>query len=158
MELHLKTPKELSARIRDLVPALQAQRVDALRVSRYRRAGIPTCWLAFLYVGGMRYDLTTQAIRHLPLANQADDLLRQLARFSPTTVEEQLADLVETLTHDQHVQFVEVGRLLSGLSTGAVFVFWKSAKGSLSGLTPLEALVDGRYQEVCRTAEGYAQS
>ncbi len=157
MEHHLKTSPELSARIRELLPTLEALGVSGLRVSSYHRPGEPEFWLAYLYVGGMRHDICTQELRHLPLAEQAEDLLRQLAGFSTTAVDERLSNMVATLTHEQRGQFASVRKLLSGLPKGAQLVFWASPKGSLAGLTPLEALVAGRYREVRRTAEGFAE-
>ena len=104
----------------------------------------------------MRYDIGTQALQHLPLADQAEDLLRQLAEFSPTTVDERKT--VAALTPQQHRQYARVCKLLAVLPQGAQTFSGGSPKGSLAGLTPLEALVAGQYREVRRTAGGYAES
>ncbi len=157
MELHLKTPPALSARIRELLPALEARHVSTVRVASYHRPGEAAYWLAYLYIGEMRHDMSTQELRHLPLAEQAEDLLRQLTEFSPTTVDSRLSKMVAALTPQQRRQFVSVCKLLAGLPKGAQTVFWTSPKGSLAGLTPLEALGAGRYREVLRTAKGYSE-
>lgn len=157
MKLALKTPSELSARIRALLPALEARHVGSLRVASYHRPGESAYWLAYLYVGRLRYDIATQELRNLPLADQAEDLLRQRAEFSPTTVESRLSKMVDALTPRQRRQFASVCKLLSVLSQGSQQIFWTTPKGSLAGRTPLEALVAGRYREVSRAAEGYAE-
>jgi hypothetical protein len=158
MDLHLKTLAELSARIRELLQALEARHAGILRVASCHRQGELEYWLlAFLYVDGMRYDVDTHELRHLPLADQTEDLLRQLAEFSPTTVALRLSKMVAALTPQQRRQFTSLCKLLSGLPKGAQPIFWTSPKGSLAGLTPLEALVAGRYGEVRRTAKGYAE-
>lgn len=157
MELDLKTPPELSVRIRELLPALEARHVGTLRVASCHRQGEPEYWLAFLYVDGMRYDVETHELRHLPLTDQTEDLLRQLAEFSPTTVDSRLSKMVAALTPQHRRQFTSVCKLLSVLPKAAQPIFWTSPKGSLAGLTPLEALVAGRYREVRRTAKGYAE-
>jgi hypothetical protein len=158
MDLDLKTPPELSARIKELPPVLDARHVGMLRVASCHRQGEPEYWLlAFLYVDGMRYDVDTHELRHLPLADQTEDLLRQLAEFSPTTVASRLSKMVAALTTHQRRQFTSVCKLLSVLPKSAQAIFWTSPKGSLAGRTPLEALVAGQYREVRRTAKGYAE-
>ena len=83
MQVDLKTSPELSARIKELLPALEAQHVSSLSVFSYHRPGEPEFWLAYLYVDGSRHVAGTPDLRHLPLADQAEDLLRQLAGFAP---------------------------------------------------------------------------
>jgi hypothetical protein len=158
MDLDLKTPPELSARIKELLTTLDTRHVDMLRVASSHRQGEPEYWLlAFLYVDGMRYDMDTHELRHLPLADQTKDLLRQLAEFSPATVASRLSKMVAALTPHQRRQFTSVCKLLSVLPKSAQPIFWTSPKGSLAGLTPLEALVAGRYREVRLSARGYAE-
>jgi hypothetical protein len=158
VDLDLKIPPGLSARIKELLPALDPRDVGMLRVASCHRQGEPENWLlAFLYVDGMRYDVDTYELRHLPLADQTKDLLRQLAEYLPTSVASRLSKLVAALTPHQLRQYTSICKLLSVLPKSAQPIFWTSPKGSLAGRTPLEALVAGRYAEVRRTASGYAE-
>lgn len=158
VQLSLKVPPVLAARIENLLPGLAALQVSALVVSRFHRQGEPEYWLAFLYAGGMRHEVGTHELRHLPLADQAEDLLRRLAGFSPRTADDWLSELTTALTPWHRRQFTSIGKnVMAALPSGAQATFWTSPKGSLSGRTPLEALVAGRYREVRRTAEGYVE-
>jgi hypothetical protein len=157
VELSLKVPPELAARIAKLLPGLVALQVTSLLVSRYHRTGKQEYWLAFLYVGEMRHEVGTHELRRLPLTDQAEDLLRQLAGFSPTTLDGQLSELAAARTSRQRRQFASICNLMAAVPKGGQAIFWTSPKGSLAGLAPLEALVAGRYREVRRTAEGYAE-
>ena len=50
-----------------------------------------------------------------------------------------------------------VERLLEGLSNFTKWQFFISGKGSLGGLTPLQALRQGKLRQVKVTAEGFAE-
>lgn len=54
-------------------------------------------------------------------------------------------------------QLVAVLKLLGDLNSSTKWRFFTSGKGSLGGLTPLEALRQGKLRQVKRTAEGFAQ-
>lgn len=79
--LVVDAPAELSSRLRDLVPHLQAEGVERLQVFAYGRPGEPVYYVAYLTVDGRRRTLGTPDLRHLPLERQADDLIAQLAEF-----------------------------------------------------------------------------
>ena len=49
-----------------------------------------------------------------------------------------------------------VSRRLSGLPAGSKWQFFRTPKGSLGGLRPLEALLQGKVAAVKRCAEGFA--
>lgn len=63
--------------------------------------------------------------------------------------------LVDETLNRRH--FRAVARLLDGLDALTKCRFFVSGKGSLGGLTPLEALRQGRLRQVMRTAEGFAE-
>jgi hypothetical protein len=50
-----------------------------------------------------------------------------------------------------------VCKVLAELPVGAQWVFLTTPKGSLSGLTPMQALAQGRYADVRTAAQGYAE-
>ena len=50
-----------------------------------------------------------------------------------------------------------VRRVLSELPIGSRLQFYGSPKGSLGGLTPLAALMDGKVAAVRRAAQGFAE-
>jgi hypothetical protein len=54
-------------------------------------------------------------------------------------------------------QLVAILKLLGDLNNPTKWQFFTSGKGSLGGLTPLEALRQGKLRQVKRTAEGFAQ-
>ena len=53
-------------------------------------------------------------------------------------------------------QLEAVGEELRGLPGGGQLQFWRSGKGSLGGLTPLEALERGQVEKVLATAAAFA--
>lgn len=57
----------------------------------------------------------------------------------------------------EHRQLVAVSKLLSDLDGFTKWHFFTSGKGSLGGLTPLEALEQGKFQQVKATARGFAE-
>lgn len=54
-------------------------------------------------------------------------------------------------------QMTSVCKLLGHLSGGSKLQFFTTAKGSLGGQTPLEALADRKFAAVRRTAQGFAE-
>lgn len=56
----------------------------------------------------------------------------------------------------QRRQMAAVVKLLGDLDNFAKWRFFVSSKGSLGGLTPLEALRQGKFREVKVSAEGFA--
>lgn len=54
-------------------------------------------------------------------------------------------------------QLFAVARLLNGLDNFTKCVFFVTGKGSLGGITPLEALRQGKFRQVKVTAEGFAE-
>lgn len=82
MELDLQMPPELKAQVEALASLLDHRRVGRMTVFSYGRPGEPTYWLAYLFVEGTRHVLGTPDLRHRPLTEQLDDLLRQLSAFS----------------------------------------------------------------------------
>lgn len=60
---------------------------------------------------------------------------------------------------DSHFDFRQVGNAcarLGDLPGGSKWQFFATAKGSLSGRTPLQAIADGDFAAVMRSAEGFA--
>lgn len=57
----------------------------------------------------------------------------------------------------EHRQLVAVTKLLNDLDGFTKWHFFTSGKGSLGGLTPLEALKQGKFQQVKDTARGFAE-
>lgn len=56
-----------------------------------------------------------------------------------------------------HRDLIAVVKLLGDWDNFTKWRFFVSGKGSLGGLTPLEALKQGRLRQVMRTAEGFAE-
>ena len=109
--------------MKNLLPRLVTLQVSALVVSRYNSPGERDYWVVFLYVGGIRHDIGTPELRHLPLADQAEDLLRQLAEFSPRTVDDRLCELAAAVTPRHHFQFASICKMMSALPKGCVTHF-----------------------------------
>lgn len=57
----------------------------------------------------------------------------------------------------EHRDLIAVVKLLGDWDNFTKWRFFISGKGSLGGLTPLEALRQGRLRQVMRTAEGFAE-
>lgn len=60
------------------------------------------------------------------------------------------------LSHKRR-QLAAVAKLLKGLDGFTKWQFFVTGKGSLGGLTPLEALLQGKLRQVKTTAEGFAE-
>lgn len=54
-------------------------------------------------------------------------------------------------------QLEALSKRLDDLTGGAKWLFMTTGKGSLGGMTPLQALHDGKFAAVMRAAEGYAE-
>jgi hypothetical protein len=50
-----------------------------------------------------------------------------------------------------------ITRMLASVSDGGKLLFFTTPKGSLGSVTPLRALLEGRFAEVLATAQGYAE-
>lgn len=85
MELDLQMANELKAPVEALVSSLEHQHVDRMTVFSYRRPGEPPYWLAYLFIAGARHVVGTPDLRHRTLAEQLDDLVRQLSEFQGRT-------------------------------------------------------------------------
>lgn len=57
----------------------------------------------------------------------------------------------------KHRQLVALTKLLTDLDGFTKWQFFTTPKGSLGGLTPLEALRQGKFQKVKATARGFAE-
>ena len=61
---------------------------------------------------------------------------------------------------DQRINRRQLGaitKLLGDLTGGSKWLFFTRPKGSLGSVTPLQALLEGRFAEVRATAEAYAE-
>jgi len=80
--VELKVPVDLVGPVAALLPELAAKGARRLEVFSYGRPGEPLFWQAFIFDRSGRHTVGTPDLRHLPLASQMPDLVRQLAEWS----------------------------------------------------------------------------
>jgi hypothetical protein len=93
MRPELKAPDELLTPMEELLSLLAERGVSKVEVFPYHRPGEQPYWLCFLFMNGQRHSVGTPDLRHLPLADQAPDLLRQLRQFKATSLLERFQAL-----------------------------------------------------------------
>lgn len=76
--------------------------------------------------------------------------MKHLSRMSHAAAAEQLAELEALIP-------LEVRKTLSNLPVGSRLQFYLQPKGSLGGQTPLDALANGKLDQVLISAEGFAE-
>lgn len=88
VEIHV--PVELVGPVTALLPGLVTKGTRRLEVFSYARPGETPYWLAFVLDDKGRHVVGTPDLRHLPLAGQILDLVRQLAEWRPGSQPEPL--------------------------------------------------------------------
>lgn len=76
--------------------------------------------------------------------------LKHLHLISPAAAEKRLAELEVSVP-------LSVSKAFANLPVGSRLQFFLQPKGSLGGETPLEALTDGKLDQVLIAAEGFAE-
>jgi len=83
--VELQVPAELAPEVSALFPGLVQRGAQRVSVFDYRRTGEPPYWLAFIITSEGRHGVGTPDLRDMSLADQAPDLLRQLAGWDPAS-------------------------------------------------------------------------
>ena len=76
--------------------------------------------------------------------------------LTPEQLELRLQNLATTPS--EHKRIEAISAALARLTHGARLQFWLNPKGSLGGLTPLEAVARGQFEKVRDVAEAFAES
>lgn len=95
-----------------------------------------------------RMNWTRQALSKALASNRVFYVEEQGARYYP-------AFYLEPRYERRHLE--ETARLLGDLPGGSKWQFFNTPKGYLGGVTPLAALLDGKFQQVKTAAEGFAE-
>lgn len=95
-----------------------------------------------------RMNWTRQALSKALAANRVFFIEDQATRYYP-------AFYLDVRYERRHLE--DTAKLLGDLPGGSKWQFFTSPKGSLGGLTPLDALLKGMLQQVKVAAEGFAQ-
>lgn len=96
----------------------------------------------------VRMHWTRQALSKALAANRVFFIEDQGTRYYPSFY-------LDERYERRHIE--DTAKLLGDLPGGSKWQFFSSPKGSLAGLTPLEALLQGKVQQVKTAAEGFAQ-
>lgn len=109
----------------------------------------------------VHHDLLVDRAKFLAEARLSDlqlDQALQAKRLFAVELQEQeyLPDFFLDERYERH-QLQAICKLLGDLPGGSKLQFFTTPKGSLSGQTPLDALMDRKAAAVRRTAQGFAE-
>jgi hypothetical protein len=76
--------------------------------------------------------------------------------LTPEQLELRLQNIATTPAERRRIEGINA--VLAPLTHGARLQFWLNRRGSLGGITPLEALARGQFEKVRDIAEAFAES